>query len=135
MGQKVNPGQIKKRIKHLEATMRSVCETASDPDVVEKYGAKPVEVFREYSSSKHIDPVAMYLEKEMGSVLNNLQHFFQDVKIVKSTGLDSEDVLQKELSTSKSAIRECTSALNEIGVWAAYEVSRLLVNDLGKFVL
>ena len=132
VGKKVKPSQIPSSIRQLEATMRCVCETASDPDVVEKYGAKPRETFKTYSSSKHSDPVAIYLEKEMQSVLSSLKHFLDDVKIVKDVG-GSEEVVEKAVSLSKSAVRECMTALDQIGVWAGYEISCMLIGDLGKY--
>ena len=110
--------------------MRSVCRTASDPDVVEKYGAKPDEIMKTYSSSNEMDAVAMYLEYEFYSVLNPLQQFLCDIKILKDAR-GSQDIIKKELDIARSAVRDCKSALEEIGVWAAHQVALMLVEDLG----
>ena len=130
VGKKVKPCQIGDEIKKLECTMRSVCRTASDPDVVEKYGAKPKEIMKVYSSSKGLDDVAMYLEYEFLSVLDPLEKFLRDIKVLKDAR-GSEEVIKKELDIAKGAVRECLSALEEIGVWAAHQVSLMLVDDLG----
>lgn len=135
VGKKVKPHQIPSEIKQLERTMRCVCATASDPDVVEKYGAKPEEDIKVYRCScpDHNDSVAKYLEHGFSSILNGIQKFLLDVKLSKGEG-GVEEIIGKELSVSKSAIRECKAALDEIGVWAAYEVSKMLVEDLGTTV-
>lgn len=130
VGKKVTPSAIPSEVKKLESTMRCECKTSSDPNVVEKYGAKPLEVFKIYSSSQ-LDEVAVYLEGEFNSVLCNLTKFLSDVKIGKQNG-GAEEVLLKEVMVAKSAIRECQAALDEIGIWAAYEVSKMLVDDLEK---
>lgn len=132
VGKKVKPFQIGDEIKRLERTMRSICKTAHDPDIVEKYGAKPKEIMRSYSSSNHLDSVAMFLESEFHSVLDPLKAFLEDMKVLK--GIDgSEEVIKKELDVAKDAIRECLAALDEIGIWAAYQVSVMLVEDLGWY--
>lgn len=130
VAKKVKPDQIGDEIKKLECTMRSVCRTASDPDVVEKYGAKPEEIMKVYSSSNRLDDVAIYLEYEFRSVLDPLEKFLGDIKILKDAR-GSEDVIKKELDIAKGAVRECKSALDEIGVWAAHQVSLMLVDYLG----
>ena len=130
VGEKVKPLQVRDKIKKLECTMRSVCRTASDPDVVEKYGAKPEEIMETYPSSNKLDYVAMHLEHKFCSVLDPLQKFLCDVKVPKDER-GSEEVIKKELNIAKRAVRDCLSALDEIGVWAAYQVSMMLVDDLG----
>ena len=131
VGKKVKPHQIGDEIKNLERTMRSVCKTASDPNVVEKYGAKPKEIMRPYSSSGHLDAVAAYLEYEFRSVLDPLKKFLEDVKVSRDIS-GSEEVIKRELDVAKGAVRECLSALEDIGIWAAHEVSVMLVSDLSK---
>ena len=130
VGRKVKPFQIGDEIKRLECTMRSVCRTASDPDVVEKYGAKPDEIMKIYSSSNELDAVAMYLEYEFSLVLLPLEQFLDNIKILKDAR-GSQDIIKKELDIAKSAVRDCKSALEEIGVWAAHQVALMLVEDLG----
>ena len=130
VGRKVKPHQIGSEIKKLECTMRSVCRTASDPYIVEKYGAKPKEYMIQYSSSHHLNDVAKFLESEFHSVLDPLEEFLGEVKIVNEKS-GSGEVIKKELTIAKGAVRECLAALNDIGVWAAYEVSLMIAEDLG----
>ena len=132
VGRKVKPHQIGSEIKKLECTMRSVCRTASDPHIVETYGAKPEECMIQYSSSYHLGDVAMFLENEFNSVLDPLGKFLRDVKIVNEKN-GSSKVIKKELKIAKGAFSECLSALNDLGVWAAYEVSLMIVEDLGLY--
>lgn len=134
VGKKVKPHQIPSEVKALESTMRCKCETASDPNVVEKYGAKPKENIKRYFSSEHSDGVANYLEAEFRSILNPLQEFLTNVQVKDKLG-GPEGVTAKLLSVLKGNIRECATALDEIGVWAAYEVSMMLVSDLGKYTV
>ena len=128
---KVKPDMISTKIKELESTLRSVCKTASDLNEVEKCGAKPTETWREYSSSNHSKDVAN-LEHKFHSLLDPLDAFLKDVKVEKMDTSDSEEILAKALVIAKTAVRECLGALKDIGVWAAYEVSRMLVDELGK---
>ena len=130
VGKKVKSHQIGDEIRKLERTMGSVCKTASDSNIVEKYGAKPREVMKTFSSSSHLDPIAEYLENEFKSVLNPLQSFLTDVKVLNYRS-GSEDIIRRELDVAKRAVLECLSALDGIGIWAAYEVSLMLVTDLG----
>ena len=130
VGKKVKPHQIPSEVKALESTMRCKCETASDPNVVEKYGAKPKENIQVFSS-EHSDGVANYLEAKFRSVLNSLEGFLMDVQVTDKLG-GPEGGTAKLLSVLKGNIHECSAALDEIGVWAAYEVSMMLVSDLGK---
>jgi ERCC4-related helicase len=129
VGKKVQPHQIEDEIKKLERTMRSVCKTASDPDVVEKYGAKPEVIMRTYSTN-HLDHVAVYLEDEFRFVLDPLDAFLKDIKVLKDAS-GSGEAIKRELVVAKGAVRECLSALEDIGIWAANEVSVMLVDDLG----
>ena len=131
VGKKVKPHQIGDEIKKLECTMGSVCRTASDPDVVEKYGAKPEEIMKDFSSSNGVDGVAMYLEYEFRSVLDPLEKFLCDIKVLKDARGSEDVIIKNELDIAKGAVRECKSALDEIGVWAAQQVSLMLVDDLG----
>jgi hypothetical protein len=135
---KVKPDMIPTKIKDLESTLRSVCKTASDLHEVEKCGAKPTETWREYSSSNDLNDVAN-LEREFRSLLDPLDAFLKDVNMEKNCSeeilLDtsgSEEILVKALVIAKTGVRECLGALKDIGVWAAYEVSRMLVDELGK---
>ena len=125
---KVRPGMISTKIKDLESTLRSVCKTASDLNEVEKCGAKPTETWREYSSSNDLNDVAN-LEHEFRSLLDTLDAFLKDVKLEKS---GSEEILVKALVIAKIGVRECLGALKDIGIWASYKVSRMLVDELGK---
>ena len=130
VGKKVKSHQIGNEIRNLERTMRSVCKTASDSNIVEKYGAKPREVMKTFSSSNHLDAVAAYLENEFCSVLKPLKSFLDDVKLLRDRS-GSEEIIKRELDVAKRAVLECCSALDDIGIWAAYEVSLMLVSDLG----
>nr|UXX21448.1 endoribonuclease dicer [Calyptrophora lyra] len=130
VGKKVKPNSIQSEVRKLENTLRCVCETASDPNVVEKYGAKPQEIFRKYSSA-HLNDVAKYLEGKFCLVLGDLHKFLHNVKLRKEEG-GLQEVIEKELTVAKAAIRECDAALEEIGVWAAYEVAKMMICDLEK---
>ena len=101
--------------------------------MVEIYGAKPQEFMRIYSSSNHLDDIAKDLEHEFASVLKPFQAFLQDMKVVKNI-FGSEEVVMKEVHVAKSAVRECLSASEDIGIWAAYEVSKMLISDLGMSI-
>ena len=130
VSEKVKPDQVHGKLKKLECTLQSVCRTASDPNVVEKYGANPEEIMKTFSSSSELDDVAMYLEYEFYSVLNPLEQFLHDIKILKDAR-GSQDIIKKELDIARSAVRDCKSALEGIGVWAAHQVALMLVEDLG----
>jgi endoribonuclease Dicer len=131
---KVKPNMISEKIKDLEHTLRSVCKTASDPMVVEKYGAKPTESLREYSSSKHLNDVAK-LEHEFRSLLKPLHAFLKDInfKVEIRDSRGSEEIFAKALAIAKSGVSECLAALKDIGIWGAYEVARMLADELGKY--
>ena len=131
VGEKVKRLQVYDKIKKLECTMRSICITASDPDVVEKYGANPEEIMEPYPSSNELVNVAMQLEHEFCSVLDPLQKFLCEIKVLKDER-GSEDVIKKELDFAKGAVRECLSALEDIGLWAAHQVSVMIVDDLSE---
>lgn len=129
VGKKVKPSQIIPEIRKLERTMRSICKTAKDSCVVEKYGAKPKEYMKRYSSSTgKNDHVALYLEQEFLSVLKPLEEFLCDIKVVKEV---TEPDLEKSIDLAKGALRNCISALEEVGVWAVHEVSLMVIDDLG----
>ena len=120
VGEKVKPHQVDGKLKKLECTLQSVCRTASDPNVVEKYGAKPEEIMKMFSSSNELDDVAMNLESKFHSVLDPLLDIIKGSK--DSSG--SKGLLKKE-------VNECLSALDEIGVWAAHQVLLMIIDDLG----
>ena len=116
VGEKVKPHQVDGKLKKLECTLQSVCRTASDPNVVEKYGANPEEIMKTFSSSNELDDVAMYFR----SVLDPLLDIIKGSK--DSSG--SKQVIKKK-------VNECLSALDEIGVWAAHQVLLMIIDDLG----
>ena len=73
----------------------------------------------------------MYFEGQFCLVLGDLHKFLANVKLRKEEG-GVEEAIEKELTVAKAAVRECEAALDEIGVWAAYEVAKMIVGDLGK---
>ena len=131
---KVKCDMIPVKIKELECTLRSVCKTASDLNEVEKYGARPKEFLEQYSSSNDlIDDVNREVQDQFHSILNDLFVFLKDIKVEIQDTSSSEEFLMKALAIAKSGVSECLGALKDIGIWAAYEISRMLIDDiLGK---
>ena len=129
---KVTRQMIPKKIKELESTLRSVCMTASDPNAVAKYGARPEGIPKEYSlSNDSFDDQHKKVQDQFHSILNSLLVFLKDIKVEVMDASGSEEFLLKALAITKSGVGECLGALNDIGIWAAHEVSIMLLDELG----
>mgnify|MGYP002803811972 CR=1 FL=1 len=130
---KVTRQMIPGKITELESTLRSVCMTASDPNEVEKHGARPEGIPKEYSlSSDSIDDRSRKVQDQFHSILNSLLAFLKDIKLEIMNACGSEEFCLKALAITKSGVGECLGALNDIGIWAALEVSRMLLDELEK---
>lgn len=121
---KVKPNRIELEIKQLEATLRGTCETASDADEIEKFGAKPLEEIVVYNRQMIIVEEDESLSEILkGSLLPALE-FLGDCRV-------SNDRLKSVYKGTKSVLRECLDTLNEIGPWSANQVAGYLLRDLG----
>ena len=130
---KVSDHMIPKKIRELESTLRSVCITASDPNIVEKYGARPEGIPKEYSlSNDWIDDQNRKVQDQFHSIFNSLLAFLKDIKVEVIYARGSDEFLVKALAITKSGVGECLGALNDIGIWAAHEVSTMLLDELEK---
>ena len=129
---KVTRQMIPEKIAKLQSTLRSVCMTASDPNVVEKYGARPQGIPKEYSlSNDSFDDQNKKVQDQFHSILNSLLAFLKDIKVEVMDASGSKEFLVKALAITKSGVGECLEALNDIGIWAAHEVSIMLLDELG----
>ena len=100
---------LKSKIKKLECTLRSTCETSQDEEV-EKFAAKPREKVKRFLNAT-IDDNTSTLIKKNQAVLS----------------------LEMEIAHkyAKSALRNCHEVLLELGPWAANKVAEYLIKDLG----
>ena len=118
---KVKHDKIESEIKELERTLRSTCKTSQDRDV-EKYAAKPKELFLVYPSQSADEDINI-LFKKMSDVLKPGTGFLCNRQVSSSN--------ENAHWYAKFTLRECKETLDELGPWAAFIVAEYLIKDLG----